>query len=267
MQTTEDNLIYTERVRSLVETILIQSEKRFPTGELSGVLLEVEQYFKKILRIATFINDRLTRIDYKDLHPSPVNEHRSKEPQTSLVYGIDRDHSFDTLGVKQETVDADYDIDNIFNDLNAIFDATIFDRVDQEEEDPLESTFVIEQEHDVEQLLVEDPTEQIEVDMPESAVVSDSQEYDVFLSKPKAISSIRKFRLKSSVERNIVRQIQCEKCSFVTSNIRCLHKHMRKEHIDLEYFCPFCEYIADKKRMIRSHVNRQHPAQNCQFAF
>jgi hypothetical protein len=112
---------------------------------------------------------------YKDLHPSPVNEHESKEPKTSVVYGIDRDHSLETLGVKQETVDADYDIDNIFNDLNAIFDATIFDRVDQEEEDPLESTFVIEQEHDVEQLLAEDPTEQIDVDMAESDVVNDNQ--------------------------------------------------------------------------------------------
>ena len=131
----------------------------------------------------------------------------------------------------------------------------------------MESTFVIEQEHDVEQLLTEDPTEQIEVDMHESDVVSDCQEYDVIMSQPKAISNIRKFRLKSSVEGNIVGQIQCDKCSFVTSNIRCLHKHMRKEHIDLEYFCPFCEYIADKKRMIRSHVNRQHPSQNCQFAF
>ena len=263
MQTSKDNQIYTHRVMLVLETFITQSEKRGSTGELSGEVLEIESLFKKMLGMAGFLSDRVSKIVLKDLQPS-LNIYLKP-----VLDEFDCDYSFDEDDVKQETVDADYDIDNIFNDLNAIFDASFFDRIDQQETDPLDSTFVIQQDSDIEKLFIEENTAEM-VNMSEYELLRDNQSYEPTTAQTKTYRDInsprRKFRLQSSVKQTKLKQIHCDECSFKTNNIRCLHMHNRKEHNDLEFFCPFCEYTTEKKRSIRSHVNRQHPAKNCKFA-
>ena len=263
MQTSKDNQIYTHRVTLVLETFITQSEKRGSTGELSGEVLEIESLFKKMLGMAGFLSDRVSKIVLKDLQPS-LNIYLKP-----VLDEFDCDYSFDEDDVKQETVDADYDIDNIFNDLNAIFDASFFDRIDQQETDPLDSTFVIQQDSDIEKLFIEENTAEM-VNMSEYELLRDNQSYEPTTAQTKTYRDInsprRKFRLQSSVKQTKLKQIHCDECSFKTNNIRCLHMHNRKEHNDLEFFCPFCEYTTEKKRSIRSHVNRQHPAKNCKFA-
>jgi len=159
--------------------------------------------------------------------------------QTSKVSDLECDYSLNELDIKLEAIDeiTKTSIDDIFNNLQVNFDATIFDQVEEQEE--LKATFIINKEND-EKLLLEDSLEEAAEEIPED-------------------------KLKSTVEKSKIRHIKCEGCSFETNNIRCLHKHIREEHRDLEYFCPFCEFNTDQKRRLKSHVNRQHPTKNCKF--
>jgi len=186
--------------------------------------------------------------------------------QSSKLSDLECDYSLNELDIKLEAIDeiTKTSIDDIFNNLQVNFDATIFDQVEEQEE--LKATFIINKDDD-EKLLLEDPMEEAAEETPEDNISKDFLNYEkVSVKHPKLTTSpIRKFRLKSTVEKSKIRHIKCEGCSFETNNIRCLHKHIREEHRELEYFCPFCEFNTDQKRRLKSHVNRQHPTKNCKF--
>jgi len=183
--------------------------------------------------------------------------------QSSKLSDLECDYSLNELDIKLEAIDeiTKTSIDDIFNNLQVNFDATIFDQVEEQEE--LKATFIINK-NDDEKLLVEDPLEEAAVEFPEDNILN-YEKFSVKHPKPMSTSPMRKFRLKSTVEKSKIRHIKCEGCSFETNNIRCLHKHIREEHRELEYFCPFCEFNTDQKRRLKSHVNRQHPTKNCKF--
>ena len=214
MHTNKDDQTYMESIRTVIDTVLRYSDSDKKVEKLTGDPWEVEKCFKMMLSMAGFISYKLAKFDNEAFTADESvtnNESASaNNSQASEVSDSKCDYSFDEQNVKEEPFDTEYPIDNIFKDLNSIFDSTIFDRVDQVE-DNFDTTFVVHQDDDIEKLLTDDSNTQITLDILELNVLENVERFvETIPDAETKQRSMRKFRLKSSVEKSKLCVIRCE---------------------------------------------------------
>ena len=236
----EEEQKYLENVQSVVAMVLDKSVMA-PFGHVSEEIFDVEKHFRKLVGTAKLISEKLNNIVNK-VH---INE--------NFITESDNEH--DTV---------DFDIDNIFKNLNDIFNASIFDNI--EEQDPLLFISEGQNKSDTEKLLEDEHQRANTAHISEYGSTLEDETCEIYSGNLKRsrleISPLRNLRLKDESSH----RIRCDECSFETKSIRYLNKHKRTEHSEFEFFCPFCSFTTEKKRSMMSHINRQHPLKNCSFA-